>query len=67
MNIIIQFFVDEEVFEPSATSHIMVSQTKLEFKEIEFTRQLESEKNKIRIEERRAYKSIEKFSFFGNW
>ena len=26
-NIIIQFFVDEEVFEPSATSQIMVSQT----------------------------------------
>ena len=39
-NIIIQFFVDEEIFEPSATSHIMVSQTDLQLKELEFKRQL---------------------------
>ena len=43
-NIIFHFFVDEEIFEPSATSHIMVSQTDLQFKELEFKRQLELEK-----------------------
>ena len=44
-NIVIQFFVDEEVFEPSATSHIMVSQTDLQLRELENKRQLELEKN----------------------
>ena len=48
-NIIIQFFVDEEILEPSATSHIMVSQTDLQLKELEFKRQLELEKNEIRV------------------
>ena len=48
-NIIIQFFVDEEIFEPSATSHIMVSQTDLQLRELENKRQLELEKNEIRI------------------
>ena len=52
-NIVIQFFVDEEVFEPSATSHIMVSQTDLQLKELEFKRQLELEKLKFEFEERR--------------
>ena len=62
MNIIIQFFVDEEVFEPSATSHIMVSLTELQLKEIEFTRQLESEKIKLELkkEERQIRKKGKK-------
>ena len=51
-NIFIQFFVDEEVFEPSATSHIMVSQTDLQLKELENKRQLESEKLKLEFEEK---------------
>ena len=53
-NSIIQFFVDEEIFEPSATSHIMVSQTDLQLKELEFKRQLELEKMKLEFEERRS-------------
>ena len=52
-NIIIQFFVDEEIFEPSATSHIMVSQTDLQLRELENKRQLELEKMKLEFEERR--------------
>ena len=31
-NIIIQFFVDKEIFDPSATSHIMVSQTDIQLR-----------------------------------
>ena len=52
-NIIIQFFVDEEIFEPSATSHIMVSQTDIQLRELENKRQLELEKMKLEFEERR--------------
>ena len=52
-NIIIQIFVDEEIFEPSATSHIMVSQTDLQLRELENKRQLELEKMKLEFEERR--------------
>ena len=51
-NIIIQFFVDEEIFEPSATSHIMVSQTDIQLRELEIKRQLELEKMKLEFEER---------------
>ena len=43
-NIIIQLFVDEEVFEPSAASHIMVLQTDIQLRELENERQLELEK-----------------------
>ena len=43
-NVIIQFLVDEEFFEPSATSLIMVSQTDIQLKELELKRHLELEK-----------------------
>ena len=43
-NIIIQFFVDEDIFEPSATSHIMVSQTDIQLRELVRIRKI-----KIRI------------------
>ena len=46
-NIIIQFFVDEEVFDLSATSHIIVSQTDIQLRELENKRQLELEKIKL--------------------
>ena len=52
-NIINQFFVDEEFFEPSATSHIMVSQTDIQLRELEIKRQLELENMKLEFEERR--------------
>ena len=59
-NIIIQFFVDEEVFEPSATSHIMVSQTDIQLRELENKRQLELEKIKLEFEERRRLDNEER-------
>ena len=59
-NIIIQFFVDEEVFEPSATSHIMVSQTDLRLRELENKRQLELEKLKLEFEEKRRADKAER-------
>ena len=34
-NILIQFFVDEEIFDSSATSKILVTQTDLQLREIE--------------------------------
>ena len=59
-NIIIQFFVDEEVFEPSATSHIMVSQTDLQLRELENKRQLELEKLKLEFKEKRRADKAER-------
>ena len=47
-NILIQFFVNEEIFDSSATSQILVTQTDLQLRELEIKRQLEIEKNKIR-------------------
>ena len=44
-NILIQFFVDEEIFDSSATSQILVTQTDLQLRELEIKRQLEIEKN----------------------
>ena len=48
-NIVIQFFVDEEIFEPSATSHIMVSQTDIQLRELENKRLLELERVRVRV------------------
>ena len=50
---IIQFFVDEEIFERSAASYIMVSQNDVQLRESENERQLELEKLKVEFEERR--------------
>ena len=51
-NILIPFFVDEEIFDSSATSHILVTQTDLQLRELEIKRQLEIEKLKLEHEER---------------
>ena len=51
-NILIQFFVDEEIFDSSATSHILVTQTDLQLRELEIKRQLEIEKIRLEHEER---------------
>ena len=53
-NILIQFFVDEDIFDPSATSQILINQTDLQLRELEIKRQVDMEKlrlaheNKIR-------------------
>ena len=52
-NVIIQFLVDEEFFEPAATSLIMVSQTDIQLKELELKRHLELEKLRLEFEEKR--------------
>ena len=55
-NIHIQFFVDEEIFDSSATSQILVTQTNLQFRELEIKRQVEMKElrleheNRIRVE-----------------
>ena len=55
-NILIQFFVDEEIFDSSATSQILVTQTDLQLRELEIKRQNELEKlrleheNRVRVE-----------------
>ena len=51
-NILIQFFVDEEIFDSSATSQILVTQTDLQLRELEIRRQIEMEKLKFEYEER---------------
>ena len=51
-NILIQFFVDEEIFDSSATSQILVTQTDLQLRELEIKRQLEIEKMRFEHEER---------------
>ena len=51
-NIVIQFFVDEEIFDSSATSQILVTQTNLQLRELEIKRQVEIEKLRLEHEER---------------
>ena len=51
-NILIQFFVDEEIFDSSATSQILVTQTDLQPRELEIKRQVEIEKFRLEHEER---------------
>ena len=51
-NILIQFFVDEEIFDSSATSQILVTQTDLQLRELEIKRQVEIEKIRLENEER---------------
>ena len=46
-NILIQFFVEEEIFDSSATSQILVTQTDLQLRELEIKRQIEIEKLKL--------------------
>ena len=59
-NILIQFFVDEEIFDSSATSHILVTQTDLQLRELEIKRQLEIEKLRLEHEERIRVEKVER-------
>ena len=64
-NILIQFFVDEEIFDSSATSQILVTQTdlqlrELEIKRLEIKRQIEMEKLKFEYEERIRLETLER-------
>ena len=57
-NILIQFFVDEELFDSSAASQILVTQTDLQLRELEIKRQVEMERLRLEHEDRiRAEKS----------
>ena len=51
-NILIQFFVDEEIFYSSATSQILVTQTDLQLRELEIKRQVEMERLRLEHEDR---------------
>ena len=46
-NILFQFFVEEEIFDSSATSQILVTQTDLQLRELEIKRQVEMEKLRL--------------------
>ena len=59
-NILIQFFVDEEIFDSSATSQILVTQTDLQLRELEIKRQTEMEKLKFEYEERIRLETLER-------
>ena len=56
----IQFFVDEEIFDSSATSQILVTQTDLQLRELEIKRQIEMEKLKFEYEERIRLETLER-------
>ena len=51
-NILIQFFVDEEIFDSHPTSQILVTQTYLQLRELELTHQIEKEKLRLEHEDR---------------
>ena len=59
-NTLIQFFVDEEIFDSSATSQILVTQTHLQLRELEIKRQIEMEKLKFEYEERIRLETLER-------
>ena len=57
-NILVQFLVDKEILDSSALSHVLVTQTSLQMRELEIQRQIELEKlrleqEKLRIEQER--------------
>ena len=57
-NILVQFLVDKEILDSSALSHVLVTQTGLQMRELEIQRQIELEKlrleqEKLRIEQAR--------------
>ena len=49
-NILIQFFVEEEILDSSATSHILFTQTDLQLRELEIKRQDEMVKLRLDCE-----------------
>ena len=58
-NILIQFFVDEEIFDSSATSQILVTQTDLQLRELEIKRQVEMEILRLEHEDRIRMETLE--------
>ena len=59
-NILIQFFVDEEIFDSSATSQILVTQTDLQLRELEIKRQVEMERLRLEHEDRMRAEKAER-------
>ena len=59
-NILIQFFLDEEIFDSSATSQILVTQTDLQLMEQEIKRQVEMEKLRLGHEDRIRMETLER-------
>ena len=59
-NILIHFFVDEELFDSSATSQILVTPTDLQLSELEIKRQVEMEKLRLELEDRIRLETIER-------
>ena len=59
-NILIQFFVDEEIFDSSTTSRILVTQTDLQLRELEIKRQVEMEKLRLEHEDRIRMETMER-------
>ena len=51
-NILIQFFVEEKIFDSSATSQILVTQTDLQLRELEIKRQVEMKRLMLEHEDR---------------
>ena len=49
-NILIQLLVDKEMFDTSSLSHILVTQTDLQMRELEIKRQIEMEKLELEHE-----------------
>ena len=52
MNTLIEYFIEEDIFDSSATSKILVTQTDLQMREIEIKNQITLEKLRLDQEER---------------
>ena len=59
-NILIKFLVDEEILDPSALSSVLITQTDLQFRELEIQRQIQLEKIKFEQEERIRVEQLER-------
>ena len=59
-NILIQFFVDEEIFDSLATSQILVTQTDLQLRELEIKRQVEMKRLRLEHEDRMKAEKAER-------
>ena len=59
-NILTQFFVDKEIFDSSATSQILVTQTDLQLRGLEIKRQVETEELRLEHEKRIRVENAER-------
>ena len=59
-NILIKFWVDEEILDPSALSSVVITQTDLQLRELEIQRQIQLEKLKLEQEERIRVEQLER-------